>query len=146
MCGRYTLTTPDIEAVARVVAAEVSPAVRAEHRPRFNVAPSQAAVIVCERAEAGEIARRLEWAVWGLTSPARGERRAGIQINVRAETAATAPALRDSFVGGRCGIVADGFYEWSGPKQRRQPHWFHRPNGGLVVFAGLYRDEPDEER
>lgn len=145
MCGRYTLTTPDIEALARTVQAEISPLVRAGHRPRYNIAPSQAAVIVCEEPGAGTIARRLEWAEWGLPSPARTDRRSGPQINVRAETAATGPALRETFVRGRCGVLADGFYEWSGPKQRRQPHWFHAANGGLIVFAGLYREERDAD-
>ncbi|HEY8376568.1 MAG TPA: SOS response-associated peptidase [Nannocystis sp.] len=139
MCGRYTLTTPDLEAVARVVQAEISPLLRAEHRPRYNIAPSQAAPIVCE--EPG--ARTLVSAVWGLTIAHAGARRPGFQINVRAESAATAPAYREVFARGRCGVVADGFYEWSGPKERRRPHWFHAPDGRLLVLAGLYRDEVD---
>lgn len=38
----------------------------------------------------------------------------------------------------RCVVPADGFFEWTGPKQARQPLWFHRPEGGLIYFAGLY--------
>src|SRR5688572_12816203 len=53
MCGRYTLTTPDLEALARVVQAEISPQLRAEYRPRYNIAPSQPATIVCEEASEG---------------------------------------------------------------------------------------------
>ena len=137
MCGRYTLTTPDLEALARVVQAEISPQLRAEYRPRYNIAPTQPTTIVCEEPDDGGTVRRLELAVWGLQF-ASG--RPGAQINVRAETAATAPSSREVFARGRCGIVADGFFEWSGPKEHRQPHWFHAPNGRLIVFAGLYKD------
>ena len=53
MCGRYTLTTPDLEALARVVQAEISPQLRAEYRPRYNIAPTQPTTIVCEEPEEG---------------------------------------------------------------------------------------------
>ena len=32
----------------------------------------------------------------------------------------------------------DGFFEWTGPKESRQPIWFHRSDGGLISFAGVY--------
>jgi putative SOS response-associated peptidase YedK len=140
MCGRYTLTTPDLEALARVVQAEISPQLRAEYRPRYNIAPSQPTTIVCEEPDDGATIRRLELATWGLQL---GSGRAD-QINVRAESVATAPNSREVFARGRCGVLADGFFEWSGPKDRRRPHWFHAPNGRLLVLAGLYKDVRDE--
>jgi putative SOS response-associated peptidase YedK len=36
-------------------------------------------------------------------------------------------------------VITDGFYEWSGPKEARQPHWFHRPDHALVVLAGMWK-------
>lgn len=45
----------------------------------------------------------------------------------------------------RCGLITDGFYEWSGPKNARQPHWFHRPDHGLVVMAGLWKWQRNAE-
>lgn len=140
MCGRYTLTTPDLEGLARAVQAEISPLLADSHRPRFNIAPTQQAPIVCEDDEG----RILVPAIWGLPSP-WGEQRPGGFINARAETAATLASFRDAFAQGRCGVVADGFFEWSGPKERRQPLWFHRPDHGLIVLAGLFRDHPDPE-
>lgn len=142
MCGRYTLTTPDLEALARVVQAEISPAVREAYRPRYNIAPTQKVVIVCEEPDAG---RQLELGTWGMPSPFGEDKRPGGFINARAETAATLPTFRDAFARGRCGVLADGFYEWSGPKDRRQPYWFHAPGGQLLVLAGLYRDHRDEQ-
>ena len=35
-------------------------------------------------------------------------------------------------------MPADGFFEWLGAKEARRPVWFHAPDGGLILFAGLY--------
>ena len=59
------------------------------------------------------------------------------QINARAETVHGRRASRDAFKKRRCIVPADGFYEWTGPEAARQPLWFHRPDGGLLLFAGL---------
>lgn len=45
-------------------------------------------------------------------------------------------------------IPADGFFEWTGRKEAREPIWFHRPDGRLIYFAGLYeswRPAPGEK-
>ncbi|MCH8160630.1 MAG: SOS response-associated peptidase family protein, partial [Chloroflexi bacterium] len=44
---------------------------------------------------------------------------------------------RDAIKKRRCIVPAYGFYEWTGPEAARQPLWFHRPDGGLLLFAGL---------
>jgi putative SOS response-associated peptidase YedK len=50
------------------------------------------------------------------------------------------------FASGRCLIVADGFYEFTTPadrKQKRKDRWLFRPVGkGLLGIAGLVRDDP----
>src|SRR5437899_13026501 len=57
-------------------------------------------------------------------------------------------AFREAFASRRCVVPADGFFEWTGPKEDRRPIWFHRPDGGLILFAGLYetwRPSPAEK-
>jgi putative SOS response-associated peptidase YedK len=39
-------------------------------------------------------------------------------------------------------VITDGFYEWAGPKEARQPYWFHRPDHGLVMLAGMWKWQP----
>jgi hypothetical protein len=55
MCGRFTLTSRDIDEAARAFAAEVAREHARLYRPRWNVAPRQAWVIddavACERSE-----------------------------------------------------------------------------------------------
>ena len=69
-------------------------------------------------------------------------------INARAETVRRSPAFREAFASRRCVVPANGFFEWTGPKEDRRPIWFHRPDGGLILFAGLYetwRPSPAEK-
>jgi putative SOS response-associated peptidase YedK len=133
MCGRFTLTYRKAE----LVAAELGVPVESlgDYRPRYNIAPGQWHRIM--RIEYED--RELLPARWGLVNHCVKDRNQGYkQINSRAETAHTRPAFRDAFKKRRCIVPADGFYEWAGPKGQRQPIWFHRPDGGLLLFAGLY--------
>lgn len=135
MCGRYTLTKKDFRELARELDATFDDAVLAQYRPRYNVAPTDQSWIVREKREQ----RQLLPAGWGLiNSWAPDAKGAFKQINARSETALTRPAFRDAFESRRCIVPADGFYEWIGPKDNRQPVWFHAPDDGLLLFAGLY--------
>ena len=76
---------------------------------------------------------------WGLVNAgSRPARRAARPINARAEAIDPRPAFREAFGKRRCVVPADGYFEWMGPKKARQPIWFHREDGGLLLFAGLY--------
>lgn len=142
MCGRFTMTDEQLEPLARDLGVPVESLPHT--RPRFNIAPTDEHFIVRVKAEQAEL---LE-ARWGLVNSwAKDEKRAAQQINARAETLTTKPGFRQAFETRRCIVPADGFYEWTGPKEDRQPLWFHRPQGGLLYFAGLYeswRPGPDQ--
>lgn len=137
MCGRFTLTIEDRELLAALLG--VSPEqVDAAWHPRWNVAPMQEHFVV--RARGGED-RELLRATWGLVNGWQRDRSAGArQINARAESLEERGAYRDAFRATRCVVPADGFYEWTGDREARRPFWFHRPEGGLVLFAGLYAE------
>lgn len=122
MCGRYTFTYPDLGEVAELLGAEIDASAAEVALPRFNVAPSQTCVI----GRSGDDAPVLTAATWGLRLG--GGR---FVINVRHEASGRHQGLR------RCVVPADGFYEWIGEKGDRRPVWFHRPEGGLLLFAGL---------
>ena len=69
---------------------------------------------------------------------ARDNSRASQCINAKAETLEQRPTFSEAFQQRRCVVPADGFYEWTGPKGKRQPLWIHPRAGGLMLFAGLY--------
>lgn len=124
MCGRYTLTDPEVAAhLASLWDAELPEGLALV--PRFNVAPTDACPIVLP----GATRPRVEVARWGFELGGK------MFVNLRGETAPTrSKKLWDT---GRCVVPADGFYEWKGPKGGRQPVWFHAPDGGLFWMAGL---------
>jgi len=141
MCGRFTLTS-SAQDVARAFALADVPGLR----PRYNIAPGQDVAVVIGGEEG---TRRLEWQRWGLVpswakDPAIGQR----TINARSETVAEKPAFRSAFRRRRCLVPADGFFEWSGPRSARRPHWF-QVGGEVFAIAGLYEHwvakEPRED-
>jgi putative SOS response-associated peptidase YedK len=140
---RFTLSHRE----ARILAAELRVPVEAleEYRPRHNIAPTDQHWIVRSRFEDREVSG----AKWGLINFWMTDRRQAFKnINARAETVQTLPTFREAFKKRRCVIPADGFFEWTGPKTARQPIWYHRADGKLIYFAGLYeswRPAPGEK-
>ncbi len=134
MCGRFTLTRgerAELEDEMGLPRGSLNPG----YEPRYNIAPTDQHFIVRQRLED----RELVAAKWGLINhwtPA-GKKVAGL-INARAEGIDKRPAFREAFLKRRCIVPADGFFEWTGPKEERRPLWFHRPDTGLFWFAGLY--------
>src|SRR3954469_11315937 len=132
MCGRVTLTASDVHAVAAALEAEISAENAALYRPRYNAAPSDRHWIV----QPSPRGRVMLPAVWGLAGKDRG-----LVINVRSETAEK--RFRQAFQGHRVVVPADGFYEWTGPRDARRPIWFRPRAGGLLYLAGLAESLPD---
>jgi len=130
MCGRFTLTAPG-DALAEVFELDEVP----EVLPRYNIAPTQPVLVVSARG-----ARRVaETLAWGVLFPAKGGRRPPLLINARAETLGAQPAWREALAARRCLIPADGFYEWAGEGDARQPWYIAREDGRPFGFAGLWQ-------
>lgn len=133
MCGRFTLSKHEAETLAHELGVPIESL--SNYRPRYNIAPTNNHWIVRIKYEQ----RELLPARWGLVNRwAKDRRRAARQINARSETAHESKVYGDAFRKRRCIIPADGFFEWTGTKKARQPIWFHRADGGLILFAGLY--------
>ena len=127
MCGRITLTLPDLDQVAALLDASVDPSDAASYRPRWNAAPTDSHWMLIE-------GRKLVPARWGFP---------GGVINARAESVAVRKAFREAYRARRVVVPADGFYEWQGPIIDRRPIWFRPRAGGLLYLAGLATAFPD---
>jgi putative SOS response-associated peptidase YedK len=144
MCARVTLTIEDIEDLADALDAELSPEDARRHKRRYNVAPSDTHWIL----EYGADRRVLAPAKWGYLprsspSPRSGAARARKPIiNVRGEQVGSGRGFREAFASRRCAVVTDGFFEWTA---RREPFWYHRADGGLVLLGGLFQGASDGE-
>ncbi len=142
MCGRFTLSRQDRVSLALDLGVPLEQLPEDGYRPRYNIAPTDKHWIMRMEYEDREMLS----ARWGLINFWAKDAKSGYkQINARSETLDKRPAFRDAFKMRRCVVPADGFFEWTGPKSARQPIWFHRPDGGLLLFSGLYeswRREP----
>jgi len=131
MCGRFTSTASPDELMRLFGVAVLD-----NLRPRWNVAPSQQALVVSQTGLQPETGL----AQWGV--PPAGEGRSFL-INARMETVTEKPTFRDAFATRRCLVVASGWYEWSAPKT---PWHVQRGDGGVMAFGGLLLRRAGEDR
>ena|ERR1700730_1199042 len=129
MCARFSLSD-----IGRLM--ERYPGFRSKgsYPPRFNIAPTQD-VLAARNDGGGEVVPLR----WGLIPSWAEDASIGQRlINARAETLSQKAAFRDAVAARRCLIFADGFFEWTGAKNRRQPYRVTVDGGAPFAFAGLY--------
>lgn len=131
MCGRFTSTASPEELMRRFGVTVLD-----NLQPRWNVAPSQSALVITQSGLQPEA----HLAAWGLPPSAEGR---SFLINARMETAAEKPTFRDAFATSRCLVVASGWYEWSAPKR---PWHVQLGDGGVMGMGGLLMRRGDEDR
>jgi putative SOS response-associated peptidase YedK len=131
MCGRFVQERPASE-LAEIFLAE--PLVD-DPGPRFNVAPTDEALVVVQR----EDRRAITAYRWGLIPHWADSVKAGSRMfNARAETLTSSPAFRDSLRRKRCLVPVEAFYEWRREGTVRQPYTIGRSDGRPLVLAGLW--------
>lgn len=141
MCGRFTQERPTSD-LAEIFAAED---LADDPGSRFNVAPTDEAVVVVQRDEH----RAIKAYRWGLIPHwADGPKIGNRMFNARAETLTSSPAFRDAFRRRRCLVPVDSFFEWRREGTVRQPFRIVRADGRPLALAGLWsgwRDPETEE-
>ena len=109
---------------------------------RYNIAPTTFIDVVTSRIRGREIVgREMVPMRWGLIPDwwKKSRKEVPATFNARAETLSERPMFSGGFKYRRCIIPASGFYEWSGGKEARQPHYFTAADGSpLLAFAGLW--------
>ena len=135
MCGRFSqsYTWAQIHAFSQPLT--LAPG-RGNLQPRYNIAPTTNVDIIVP----GEAGRELITARWWLV-PAwwrKSLREVPSTFNARVEGVDTSAMFRDSFKRRRYIVPASGFFEWTGPKTARIPHYFSAADGGLLGIAGLW--------
>ena len=108
---------------------------------RYNIAPTQTIIAVVRNEDGTPQARPMRW---GLIPPwAKDARIAYKMINARAETADEKASYKRLLATAdrRALLLADGFYEWLRPEDRKQPRVpfrFTLADGAPFAFAGLW--------
>jgi putative SOS response-associated peptidase YedK len=142
MCGRYRnlQTWADLHAaLSRFLEPLSQPAPNLE--PREQVRPTNDASVVRMIDGKPSVGNARWWLIpWFHRGGVKDWK--ATTFNARAETVATSRAYRDSFKRRRCLVVADGWYEWSGPREgdekRKQPWLFTPRQAEPIMFAGIW--------
>ncbi len=142
MCGRYVLYGPENRLIEGFTIFEDAPFSNSFSKPfvpRYNIAPTTDVWIVSANAQNQRELRNVRWGL--IPSWAKDAAIGAKMNNARAETVADKPSFRNAFRRSRCLIPANGFYEWHtfsvDGKARKQPHYIHAADDGLLAFAGL---------
>lgn len=146
MCGRYTLTFEKLQEIEEFLNAvdrgEYSGQIQ-EPYAQYNISPSyykhpdEVPKLVVYVNEQGN--RVIDTMFWGFMKyPERPGKKPFTLINARDDSLMEKDFWTDSFLYKRCLIPADGFFEWTGPKGKRMPHYIYPTEEKHVAFAGLY--------
>lgn len=139
MCGRFTqqLSWAELHRLADLIGQPRNLA------PRYNISPTTAIEVIRAAGDDNELVPMR----WGLVPYwwKKSLKEVPSTFNARAERVADGPMWRGAFKSRRCIIPASGFYEWTGPKSARIPHYFTAPDGRPLAFAGLWDNWRDPE-
>ena len=131
MCSRFAVVSPP-EAIKELIHLLTD----AAFPPREHIAPTEPIMII-RNSHANK--REMVLVRWGLIPHwVKDPDNFALIINARAETLLEKPSFRTSLAHKRCLIPADAFYEWSGPKNKRQMHKIEEINQAPMAFAGLW--------
>lgn len=108
--------------------------------PSWNIKPTQAAPVVTR----DDSENHMSLMSWGYQFEIRGRKVPG--FNARSETVKW--PYKYSVGKRHCLVPAIGFYEWTGPKTDRVPHFIYLKDESLMFMAGLWeeREVKDETR
>ena len=137
MCGRFALFA-ELEDLAGHFNFRAE-SLQGSYLPRWNIPPTSPILTVL--GDGHGHARAAGMMRWGLTPS--GGRNSGsaprLLFNARAETIEQRPVFRSAFVGRRCLVPANGFYEWpAGTGRTKTPRWVSHRDGRPVAFAGIW--------
>jgi putative SOS response-associated peptidase YedK len=133
VCGRYSITLPP-EAIRYIFQTYGE----LPNWPAYYNAPPTTALPVVRQGNTGN--RELVLMQCGLIRWFSKDGKPSYStINARAEGIRTAASYREPFAKDRrCLVPASGYFEWTGPKNDRQPHYFTRADGQPMALAGLW--------
>ncbi|TRD13988.1 SOS response-associated peptidase [Palleronia caenipelagi] len=129
MCGRFV--DPNLRS-AGLDTSWIDAAPFGNWRQRFNVAPTSSVILL------GGPERKPLLARWWLIPSWHDGTMAdwkATTFNARIEDAALKPSFRQVWRTGRCLIPMRGYYEWTGPKGAKQPHFIQSAGNTETLFA-----------
>ncbi|MBD3615367.1 MAG: SOS response-associated peptidase [Gracilimonas sp.] len=150
MCGRYVLYK-ELDEVNDFLNAIDSGKYRTPGKqgefyltPNYNVAPTSIMPVAFINDEGKRILEPMHWGFMGW-KPKDGKK-PFLPINTRDDSLTKKPMWSKAFIQRRCIVPVNGFYEWTGKKGNKTPHYIFPTEGKLMGFAGIYSNlAPDDK-
>ena len=136
MCGRYQLTQksqPNIQSHYHI---DYIHSLKNWKR-QYNITPRTMAPIITQE----DIHRILHLGFWSMLHPQSKTLDDALRystFNARTETVHQKSTFKQALEKRRCIIPAEAFFEWIGPKERKQPLHIHKNNQSFLSMAGLF--------
>lgn len=136
MCGRYALDSDTDQLIKEFVAAGGD---YRDWRPSYSIAPTNSVPLVRERVdkESGELQRTLDVVRWDFW-PTFIESKKKPNFNARIENLASSGLWKGAFTSSRALVPMRGYFEWTGERGSKQPHFLHDVDGELLAAAAIY--------
>jgi putative SOS response-associated peptidase YedK len=143
MCGRITQHQSHV-AYAREMGWDVDDFGRlaGARAPSWNVPPGTRPWLMHRF---GDDKAHMDLVHWGYRPSWAIEKGIPVAINARIEKAATGPFFRALWKSGRAIVPADGWYEWTGEKGRKQPWYIRLKSERPMFLAAITNYRPDRE-
>ena len=142
MCGRYTLTYEEVVELEEFLNAVdsgkfgVAEAEEGTGMENYNVAPTNLMPIAYVNEEGERVLEKMHWGYMGWVPD--GAQRPFLPINARDDSMLQKPMWKKAFMERRCLVAMNGFYEWSGEKGKKVPHYITSTQRKFLVAAGVY--------
>lgn len=141
MCGRYVLYE-GLEEINHflnsVDSGKFSSDGNGGYRKNYNVAPTSVMPVARVNEDGKRILEPMYWGFMGW-KPKEGYK-PFTPINTRDDKIMKSRMWKGPFLNKRCIIPANGFYEWTGSKGNKTPHYIYPTQGKLMGFAGIYSE------
>jgi len=137
MCGRYTITKnkKKVEKTFNATSDQ-------EFIENYNIAPSNYLPTIINNSP-----KKIHLLKWGLIPSWSKDSSIGNRmINARIETIFEKPSFKQAIIKRRCCVIADGYYEWKGEKNNKQPYYIHLKDHSLYLFGGIWETWKDQDQ
>ena len=144
MCGRYANDSSLNEFLEDLVVEHGLQALQhwQDYVPAYNIKPTnQVPVILHGKREDADVITLARWSLvpaWAKELSTKFP-----TFNARSEGITQKASWKGPVKSSRCLIPASGYYEWTGTKAPKTPHWIHPVHETPLMFAGLYSWWPD---
>lgn len=109
----------------------------------FNVAPTNLMPLAYLNKEGVRILEKMHWGYMGWVPD--GPQKTFLPINARDDSLLQKPMWKKAFQLRRCIVPMNGFYEWSGEKGKKTPHYIQSNQRKFLAAAGVYSDLSPQE-